>query len=365
MNTLRKHLPIVLKSAFEALEEEKSRLKMVIGDNDLDSLIGGVAEGFFYLFYGEQEVLERIIYKVLIGCVLPKEKGGFQAKGIYFNNTDYYTGKTILNPSELGGLAKQVGIDPNMVFSNIYAAAAYNEQRQLIVAKQVAELMRSDPSIRLLAVHNLTRFFADSKKPEETRRSLKQVINYIWNTSSRKRVAVVATADATAASKSAIPAPMGGTFLLHVASVIVYFKRLEDGAVPSVKATLVKHPYKKTPESIILTVSKGGVDLMGRITPSFRQRYEELISELKSCFQRSLIDPELRQAFDLLLKEAWGAEQAAMGNSNLPTVLDALNITANLHNRRMIEALRRRLEEREKAFEELKRRVEELGAKIR
>jgi hypothetical protein len=103
---------------------------------------------------------------------------------------------------------------------------------------------------------------------------------------------------------------------------------------------------------------------MGRITPSFRRRYEEAVGELKTSYQSALIELGHREAFDLLLKEAWGVEQAAMGNSNLPTVIDALNITANIHNRKLIELLRRRLEERERVIQELQRRLEALEARV-
>ena len=44
---------------------------------------------------------------------------------------------------------------------------------------------------------------------------------------------------------------------------------------------------------------------MGRITPSFRQLYEEIISELRTELQAVLVDLGHKGAFDLLLKEAW------------------------------------------------------------
>ncbi len=75
---------------------------------------------------------------------------------------------------------------------------------------------------------------------------------------------------------------------------------------------------------------------MGRITPSFRQLYEETISELKTELQAALVDLNHKSAFDLLLKEAWNPEQAAMGNSTLPTVSDKLNVMASIHNRKLI-----------------------------
>ena len=52
---------------------------------------------------------------------------------------------------------------------------------------------------------------------------------------------------------------------------------------------------------------------MGRITPSFRQLYEETISEMRTELQAALVDLNHKSAFDLLLKEAWNPEQARYG----------------------------------------------------
>ncbi len=103
---------------------------------------------------------------------------------------------------------------------------------------------------------------------------------------------------------------------------------------------------------------------MGRITPSFRQLYEEIISELKTELQAALVDLGHKSAFDLLLKEAWNPEQAAMGNSTLPTVSDKLNIMASIHNRKLIAALSKELKEKNVEIRELKRTVTPLENKL-
>src|SRR5438128_4426081 len=95
---------------------------------------------------------------------------------------------------------------------------------------------------------------------------------------------------------------------------------------------------------------------MGRLTPSFRQLYEETISELKTELQAALVDLGHKNAFDLLLKEAWNSEQAAMGNSTLPTVCDKLNIMASIHNRKLLAALARELNERGSIIEKFEER---------
>jgi len=103
---------------------------------------------------------------------------------------------------------------------------------------------------------------------------------------------------------------------------------------------------------------------MGRSTPSFRQLYEETISELKMELQAALVDLGHKSVFELLLKEAWNSEQAAMGNSTLPTVCDKLNIMASIHNRKLIAALARELNERDSIFEKFEARIISLEDQI-
>jgi hypothetical protein len=64
-----------------------------------------------------------------------------------------------------------------------------------------------------------------------------------------------------------------------------------------------------------------------------------------------------KSAFDLLLKEAWNPEQAAMGNSSLPTVCDKLNIMAAIHNRKLAAALVRELREKDEIIEKFEERI--------
>src|SRR5581483_5526256 len=96
---------------------------------------------------------------------------------------------------------------------------------------------------------------------------------------------------------------------------------------------------------------------MGRITPTFRQIYEETISSLKTELQSALVDLGHKSAFDLLLTEAWNPEQAAMGNSSLPTVCDKLNIMASIHNRKLVAALVRELREKDEIIEKFQERM--------
>lgn len=71
----------------------------------------------------------------------------------------------------------------------------------------------------------------------------------------------------------------------------------------------------------------------------FRQLYQETGLELQTESKAVLVDLGHKSAFDLLLKEAWNPEVAAMGNSTLSTVYDKLNIMSTINLKKIIATL--------------------------
>jgi DNA repair protein RadA len=255
-----------MQSALERYNEHRTALKMTTGSAVLDSLIDAIQEGMFYLFYGNNStVLDAMVYRFLVNCVLPiKQKHGFESMGVFLNNVNYdYSRKTSasVNPEKIGVAAKCSGIDPKIVFKNLYILTAYNENHQLSVAEQVTKLIESNKDIKLVVIHNLTRFFKDStgNKKIETANLLKQTIGMICKVCGKNKVALVCTADSNTTSSGMIPKPTGGLYLKHAANVIVHIKeQSSNSTIPSFKATLLKHQYVKTPKSASLYIKKTG-----------------------------------------------------------------------------------------------------------
>jgi hypothetical protein len=104
---------------------------------------------------------------------------------------------------------------------------------------------------------------------------------------------------------------------------------------------------------------------MGRIVPLFRQLYQETISDLQMELKAALVDLGHKSTFDSLLKEAWNPEQAAMGNSTLPTVCDKLNIMSAIHLRKLIAVLVREAKERDSMNDKLEERVLSLEQRLK
>ena len=103
---------------------------------------------------------------------------------------------------------------------------------------------------------------------------------------------------------------------------------------------------------------------MGRLTPSFRTVYSEVLGDLRKEMRNCFVDLNHKEAFDLLYKEAWRPEEAAMGNSTLPTVLDKLCMVANINIRKLIEVIKAEIKLKEIKIQALSEMIDSLERKI-
>jgi RecA/RadA recombinase len=195
-----------------------------------------------------------------------KGEHGFESMAICFNNSNYNSNRntrtTFLSPEKIGITAKCASVDPKIVFKNLFIQTAYNEQQQISVAEQVANLIESNENIKLLVINQLTRFVKDSKsknKKKEAANVLKKVLGIVSRVCAKNKVAIIATGDANQTSKGIISRPLGGMYLKHAANVIVNIKENSKlYNIPSFKATLMKHQYQRTPNAVLLSVKKTG-----------------------------------------------------------------------------------------------------------
>jgi hypothetical protein len=164
-----------------------------------------------------------------------------------------------LNPEKIAIAAKCAGIEPKIVFKNLLAIMAYNQQHQLEVTKQVCDLLDSKKhDIKLLVVNNITEFFKDSKNKNYSANMLKESLGILGKCCARNKIALVCTGYANVTRRGIIPRPIGGTFLKHAVNVIVNFRESSLSYLLKFKATLIKHQYSKTPKSVVINTRKIG-----------------------------------------------------------------------------------------------------------
>ena len=153
-----------MQTAYDHFNEHRNTLRMTTGSANLDSLIDRIQEGQFYLFYGSNKTfLDGLVHGLLVNCVLPvREKHGFESMAMYINNVDYYQPD---KPEKIAIAAKCSGIEPKIVFKNLFVQIAYNQRHQLTVRKQVSDFLESrNQDIRLLVVNNITKYFGEAKQ---------------------------------------------------------------------------------------------------------------------------------------------------------------------------------------------------------
>jgi Rad51 len=259
-----------MKCALDLLDQCGSTQKMSSGSAEIDSLIDGIQECSFYLFYSGHEnqlILDSLLYRQLIGCILPKsnKKNGFESAAIYLNNIDFSKVKNkhqLLNPEKIAITSKYAGIEPKIVFKNLFVQTAYNQEHQAQIADEIANSIESNPDIKLLAIRDLTRFLVTDVNwnTSEDGNILKKTLGTLYRVCTKNKVAIVATGNCNVANNGIIPKPSGGTFLKHLLNVIVHIKsnswsttstsRNDGSSHVSFKAPMIKHPYQKTPKSI-------------------------------------------------------------------------------------------------------------------
>lgn len=320
-------------------------LTMSTGFMKLDELVGGLAGGSSYLFYDSGGFMQDIIPPLMVRATL-------QGKVAYMNNTDYYSEKTLIQPDKLAFYAKKNGLDPEFVFSKIYFVAAYNELRQEKAVDALLEMFREEKDTKLVVMHNLTRFLPGAKNRKQAIENLNRSLAPLWQLAAERKSILIITAHTSQPNQWAIPRPAGSHMLWHLSNVLVFFRESNKGR--SIQATLIKHPAKPTPQSTELF--QGDEPLMGRVTPSFTQVYQELIEKLRKEFVPMIRDAQHREAFESLLTDAWDRERAAMSNSQIALLLDALNLMANVHNKSQLARLKKRLETLEERLAKLEPR---------
>ncbi len=153
---------------------------------------------------------------------------------------------------------------------NLFVQTAYNLEHQVSIAEEIADKIKSDSDIKLLAIRNLTRYLSSSKdtnwKTNDDANTLKKTLGIVYRACTKNKVAIVATGDCNISNNGIIPKPIGGTYLKHLANVIVHVKPIvwstSNGDVTSpyvpLKASMIKHPNQKTPKSVNFYARKIG-----------------------------------------------------------------------------------------------------------
>jgi len=334
-------------NALELLRENEAKPKLTTGNVDFDSLLGGgIEQGFFYIFYGDNEDdIDYLLYRILCNSLLPLDKFGFSGKVVFINSGSYRQEQLLLDIRLIVNLLKANGTDTSRSLDRIYTISAFNEEQQQQAVEDACKLLLEDSEIKLVVARNITSFHLPSELGTVDRKEqilkLQRFFSPLWQACQAKEITLIISCKPRRQGGWKPSPPDGGSFLRHQAHVMIYLRR-KDESDKTVTAFLLKHPNRQQ-KTIDFSLYEGD-PIMGRLTTPFRSILQEEMDTLKRSFREALMDPARRDSFDCLVK-AWTSEQGAMSYAKVPSTLEAMLLLAVVENRKLIEDLREEIRE--------------------
>ena len=277
------------------------KVKSLKGFDPLDRAIGGLLSGTSYIIFGE--AAELVMYSYMI-------RAAADGRVLYINSTDYYSERNIIDQDLIGRLCKTYGLDVKEVLGNIDEVSAHSPERLVKAAE-----MHSRPGYSLYVIHGLHSFIKD-------RDSSDMAFSKVMRDAVRSGAPLIAITRGE-------DEPIITSFMKSSAGYVIR-AWTEEGSV----GLEVLKPFR-------LRTSYGW-DEMGRLTRSFRQRYEEYLEFLEKEFA-PLLRGGSRRAFERL-KAVWSSEMASMSSLQAAQVSDAMVMVAIVRLEEEIEELRKELE---------------------
>lgn len=292
---------IYYRNGLEILKEHEVNPKLSTGNLELDSLLaGGVENGTFNLFYGDDEpTVDQILYMLLCNCQLPVERYGLHGKAVLLSCGDYREEQALVDLKLATDLLRANGIDPAIGLDEIIAVSAFNSDQATKSVEDVINVVRYHDQVRLVIIRNLPRLFIENRARDklalERMQQLQHLLARLWQACSERNVTLLASCRPRRPFSIRPTPPEGGAFLRHLAQVIVCFKKNQNGLL---EAYLLKHP-KRQPRSVEFRLNQSDC-VMGRLTVPFRNQLQQEIQNLTRSFKEALMEPARRDAFDSL-----------------------------------------------------------------
>ncbi|MEK6940851.1 MAG: DNA repair and recombination protein RadA [Nanoarchaeota archaeon] len=198
----------------------------------------------------------QIAHVLAVQVQIPKDKGGPEGKCIFID------GENTFRPERIIQLAEGVGMNPNEALDGIHVAKAFNSDHQMLLAEKAEELLKKDPTIRLIVVDSLTSHFrADfigRGQLADRQQRLNKHMHVLMRMANQYNVCVYVTNQVMAKPDMFFGDPtaaIGGNIVAHNSQVRIYLRKGKKG---SRVAKLIDSPYLPDGETAFM-VTDGGL----------------------------------------------------------------------------------------------------------
>jgi hypothetical protein len=227
------------ETALSVLRRRAQQRRLSTGSQALDSLIGGLEPGTFYLFYGgcDEELVDRLLQRLVFEAVRPS--GGEPGQAVYVVCGNYRRSRSIMDMDFLVSLAVEAGLDPEQVVPGIHVVCAFSERQLIKAPGLVDEVLGRTGPVDLVAVQQISKIFhGPLAVKRESPWEFTGVVSRLRETCQEQGIPLAATCRPAGKGRRA-PPPEGGSYLSHAANVMVYLRPVKGGLL---SAHLVKHP---------------------------------------------------------------------------------------------------------------------------
>ncbi len=152
INSARELMQMGFESGLDVLEKEKSKIKIPLGSQMVNDLLGGGIEtGAITECFGEfGSGKTQIGHSLAVNC----QKEDPTAVAVYIDTENTF------RPDRIKQLAEGHGLDPEKVLGNIKVAKAYNSDHQILLVDKVEEIIKKQGlNVKVVIVDSLTAYF--------------------------------------------------------------------------------------------------------------------------------------------------------------------------------------------------------------
>jgi len=320
-------------TGLQLLQQTQQTQPLSTGSQELDNLIGGIHRSLFYLFYGDDTLIDTLYQHLTAQALMENEKG--RPTVVYMLAGNYRRERTNLSIEELAELLEDHGYQMWEALRRVQVFTASSADQQHNMMSDLQAYVRESGNVSLVLVRGIYKLAKDDARQRDRHRVYEEVqrsINDLRRLCAERSIPLVASGRVIKPRFSATPVPESSMFLRHTANIITYLRRRGRDARYN-QAFLVDHPARPPASAEYHYEVNSEV---GRETKPFRMSYQELVDRLRRELQEPLRSEARRTAFDHLVR-AWSDELGAIGYAESFKMLDLMLLISALENRSLLE----------------------------
>ncbi len=152
----RELLGISPMTAFELLDEQRSKLYLSTGSQSFDEILGGgIPTGSITEIAGEfSSGKSQICFQLCINTIMTEEFGGLNGKVFFVDTEGTFSPKRVLQIANYN----RAGMDPHDILKNIFVARSYNADHQIQIVNEADALLKKE-NVRLIIIDSIASHF--------------------------------------------------------------------------------------------------------------------------------------------------------------------------------------------------------------